>query len=476
MRNHLKLIHKVCFTNSAPKQSKAVVSQSKPECRDVALGGPLLNDMFTDSSDLQQFDIGLDQNLLLDNDNLTVENLLSENVKDLDHFNFEIDDNQKQFICDICLKQFTKVKLLIIHLRHHTGDFMCTKCLKIFCRKENLKSHICNTNNLLNCDLCGRNFTQRKYLSRHMEAIHKKKYRCVSCNKHYYSNKELQEHNCSKVPLSEKERYSCHICDKLFYREIYLKRHLKTHKEKTRISKHCSITCDVCGMYLVSSSYYSHKKKHGEPTYTCEICNKKFYRSDILKEHQIIHQADIQFECNICYKKYKSQKILNVHMKHHNNAKAYKCSECDAAYNVRPSLIRHIRKFHEKTSEKKPENTKFYNCPVCHKSIKLRSSLLRHLRRAHQEVTNIDLSAIRPVKQNVEDTSNEIEKLLNHVENNTKINKNAVDSLVEELDIDKDDKEAKQVCLSIPELTDNYQEITLGRYNCFFRVFITFYR
>lgn len=136
------------FSTSQPKSSKNVESTINTPCKDVALGGPLLNDMFTDSSDLQQadlnqFDLSMDnQNLLLDNDNLIVENLLSENVKDLDHFNFEIDDGQKQFVCDICLKQFTKVKLLIIHLRHHTGDFMCYKCLKVcYYREKNLCFH-----------------------------------------------------------------------------------------------------------------------------------------------------------------------------------------------------------------------------------------------------------------------------------------------------------------------------------------------
>lgn len=108
--------------------------KTKIQSRDVTLGGPLLN-MCMDPSDLNlnQLDVGLDTNnlLLLDSDNLLVDNLLNDNVKDLDHFNFEIDDNQKQYVCDICLKQFNKVRLLIIHLRHHTGDFFCFKCLKV---------------------------------------------------------------------------------------------------------------------------------------------------------------------------------------------------------------------------------------------------------------------------------------------------------------------------------------------------------
>jgi hypothetical protein len=287
------------FSTSQPKSSKNVESTINAPCKDVALGGPLLNDMFTDSSDLQQadlnqFDLSMDnQNLLLDNDNLIVENLLSENVKDLDHFNFEIDDGQKQFVCDICLKQFTKVKLLIIHLRHHTGDFMCYKCLKIFCRKENLTSHICNISFYHKCTLCDRNFTQRKYLSRHLEAVHNKKFNCVSCGKYYYSNKELLEHNCSKIPIVDKEKFICPICDKHFYRDIYLRKHLRRHGARSsKTSKSVGVTCEVCGLFLKKkNSYNLHKKKHEEPSHTCEICNKKFYRRDLLKEHVLTHQV-----------------------------------------------------------------------------------------------------------------------------------------------------------------------------------------
>ncbi|XP_044268277.1 PR domain zinc finger protein 15-like [Tribolium madens] len=473
LKNHLKIVHKMFMTSSS-KTSKSIVSPTKTDSRDVVLGGPLLNDMFTDSSDLQQFDLLDNQNLLLDSDNLTVENLLNDNVKDLDHFNFEIDDSQKQFICDICFKQFNKMKLLIVHLRQHTGDFMCFKCLKIFCRKENLKSHICNLRVRHRCNLCDRSFTQPKYLSRHLGAIHNKKYSCVSCGKNYYSNKELLEHNCSKIPIADKERFMCPICDKLFFREIYLKRHLKTHDQKGRNSKPTQITCDICGLNLIYTSYFSHKKKHEEPSYVCEVCNKKFHRADSLREHILVHQSN-EYECNICHKKYKTKKALNYHIKQH-NVGSYKCSLCDATFKLSQSLNRHVRNFH-KEKVKPNKNMEYYNCPICQKSIKLRSSVLRHLKKAHPEVTNIDLNAIRPKlytnkNENTKNNNNEsseiddqINNLLNNAQNNSAINKNAVDSLVEELDINNKNeiKQTGEVCVSIPDLTENYQEITLDK-------------
>ncbi|XP_063902821.1 zinc finger protein 569-like [Zophobas morio] len=499
LKNHMKFVHKVVFATTAPKPPKTVDAVAKTQCKDVALGGPLLNDIFTDSSDLQQsdlnqFDLNIDnQNLLLDNDNLTVENLLNENVKDLDHFNFEIDDSQKQFVCDICLKQFTKVKLLIIHLRHHTGDFMCYKCSKIFCRKENLLTHICNINAQQRCNLCDKSFTQKKYLSRHLQAIHHKKFHCVSCNKSYHSNKELLEHNCSKVPVADKEKFMCSICNKHFYRERYLKKHLQTHGPRTKTTKTVNVTCDVCGLHFQSrNSYYLHKKKHEEPSYSCETCNKKFYRQDILNEHVLIHMESDQFECNTCQKKFKSKKVLRNHVKSHDSLNSVKCSICDITFKSRPSLNKHVRNFHSGSS-----TIEYYYCPVCNKSIKLKSSVLRHLRKVHPDVSSIDVNCIKPkivsnsdlirinkrnpvssknrskkkINVNVEcnnlqsELDDQINNLLNSAENNSAIQKHAVDSLVQELDIDrkKEQKQAREVCLSIPDLTDNYQEITLDK-------------
>lgn len=152
MKNHQKIVHNtpvsLTLTQTAVKNAKT--KQTVNNEKDVSVGGPLLNDLFNcdslDNSNLllqstsiiNQFDItsNIDNqnHLFLDSDvnNLNVENLLNETVKGFDHFNFEIVDSQiKQYVCDICLKQFTKLKYLILHLKHHTADYMCQKCYKV---------------------------------------------------------------------------------------------------------------------------------------------------------------------------------------------------------------------------------------------------------------------------------------------------------------------------------------------------------
>lgn len=104
------------------------------------LGGPLLNDVLTDSmdntnlllhqTDITRFDPHNMENNLLDNDNLnlTVDNFIED---DDDKFNFNIDEDKDEYVCDICLKPFVKLKRLVQHLQKHTGKYTCSECLVV---------------------------------------------------------------------------------------------------------------------------------------------------------------------------------------------------------------------------------------------------------------------------------------------------------------------------------------------------------
>lgn len=135
------MVHSNIAINGSTTIEKPIVEMEKDNNndKDALVGGPLLNDILSDSLDntnvlLQQtdFDMGLgNQNIMLETENLNVDNLLSDNVKELDHFNFEIDENQEQFICDICLKEFPKLRSLILHLNKHIGKYCCHICKKV---------------------------------------------------------------------------------------------------------------------------------------------------------------------------------------------------------------------------------------------------------------------------------------------------------------------------------------------------------
>lgn len=127
------------------KESEISISKIKElDTKDTSVGGPLLlNNITADSLDnssllLSQADLlrvdlkGIEnQNIMMETENLNlnVDNIINENVKQLDHFNFELNElESEQLICDICLKSFGKLKSLIRHLEQYTGKFMCQQC------------------------------------------------------------------------------------------------------------------------------------------------------------------------------------------------------------------------------------------------------------------------------------------------------------------------------------------------------------
>ena len=143
LQKHLQIVHgdsnNIQFTGS--KISPFSIHCGGNKFNESSLGGPLLNDILTDSTDnthlllpqmeLSQFDIcHIDnQNVLLEteNMNLSVDNLLNENG----NFNLDIGEFKEQIVCDICLKPFMKIKCLIQHLQKHTGRFKCPECLLV---------------------------------------------------------------------------------------------------------------------------------------------------------------------------------------------------------------------------------------------------------------------------------------------------------------------------------------------------------
>lgn len=135
----MTVIHQKPKTTTVPSDQKP--PSSPPHSgSDFGPGGPLLNIISNDSLDnsnmlLRQTEIDLNNDstdALLETENLNVDNLLNEeNVRGLDHFNFDIDESTDQFVCDVCLKPFGKLPLLVQHMRLHTGQYTCLCCYKV---------------------------------------------------------------------------------------------------------------------------------------------------------------------------------------------------------------------------------------------------------------------------------------------------------------------------------------------------------
>ncbi|CAG9859529.1 unnamed protein product [Phyllotreta striolata] len=375
-QKHVKIVHEKVITDKTPTQIalKSSTSNNVEKSADLSnenyVGGPLLtNEVNYDSTDntglvLPQTDMD-HQNMQFEQDNLNMESILSESVKDLDNFNFELVENDtEQFVCDICLKVFKKVKSLIQHMNKHTGKFTCIECNKVFARQENLNYHSCKLLYKFQCYHCSKLFYQKKYLSRHMKLFHNKQTNGEETDapKETNSNPSIQHVQCSK-------------CSKMFAHKSNLIIHLKTHLPREKY------ICPICDKLLISQkTFVKHYKLHKDPVVKCTTCDKILNRKDTLKYHmESVHSGNEEI-CSDCGKPMKTKKILNTHKKAHETTKTYDCPRCTLKFNRSFNLTRHIKVVHE---SKKIDADKKFACAICDRKFKFNKSLTRHIRTIH---------------------------------------------------------------------------------------------
>ncbi|KAJ8951838.1 hypothetical protein NQ318_019813 [Aromia moschata] len=528
LNKHLRFVHGNTPKKSAETTKDPQVPAPKQKEREsketTSVGGPLLlNDIIPDSldnsslflpqTDISQFDLSSidNQNILLESDNLNLnmDNILTENVKGLEPFNFEINVPETgQLVCDVCLKSFVKLRSLIMHIEQHTGKFLCYGCNRVFARKENMVHHACNSFYKVKCPLCERIFFQKKYLTQHMKLFHEKRFTCANCQTFFNSESKFEGHSCPRAPSNKRGGVPVHLVPQ---GKKGLAEHLARHKKKDA-SKDSRYVCAVCNTTLsCMGTYLRHARLHeGNVSHPCDLCGKVFARSDTLAVHKKdVHSSkDKEEACDVCSKTFRSRKLLNAHMETHRADKPHKCPVCQAAFKQRSNLTRHIRRHrppHERLESLFRDDVEVYQCPKCDRNMKLKSSLRRHMRIFHPE-DDLTHEAMRPrvgrlgakappeghesdesvmdLKQTIEnmdfntdevnncgennDINMEIDKLLDNAENIDGFLNESGDKIVESL-ISIAAKQnhlssvgcqyvTKEVCLSMPDLNGGDQD------------------
>lgn len=75
----------------------------------------------------------------------------------------------------------------------------------------------------------------------------------------------------------------------------------------------------------ISSSFLYHcivieqKDSSDSSVHHCEVCNKTFSRSSLLKQHSVIHMGNkrFKFRCEVCGKMFRTRSHLRDHMRIH---------------------------------------------------------------------------------------------------------------------------------------------------------------
>lgn len=173
-----------------------------------------------------QSDHGEENNIKIQEVPLKAQIVLNCNI----HYEQVSQNNQKQYLCDICSKTFQSMSGLRFHMKSHYDS----------------KPYA--------CQYCGKSFAIPSYKKRH-ERIHmdKKSFVCHICSIAFKSPNGLKYHMRTHTGEAN---YHCDTCSKSFTRYKYLKEHAFTHTgQKPFICKLCS------SAYSNSGTLFVHKKK-----------------------------------------------------------------------------------------------------------------------------------------------------------------------------------------------------------------------
>ncbi|CAH2219112.1 PR domain zinc finger 15-like isoform X1 [Pelobates cultripes] len=310
----------------------------------------------------------------------------------------QLGDHKRIFQCNICTKVFRNSSNLSRHVRSH-GDklFKCEECSKLFSRKESLKQHVSykhSRNDIdgeyrYRCATCEKAFRVEAFLEFHNCRTDDKSFQCEMCYRFFSTNSNLSKH---KKKHGEK-KFACEICNKLFYRRDVMLEHHRRHLEGVRRVKRESMhqntdnsikykkepsACPVCGkMFSCRSNMNKHLLTHGDKKYTCEICGRKFFRVDVLRDHIHIHFKDIA----LMNDQQREEFIGKIGISSEDNddnsdgsldleLHKYSCKRCQISFARGKEYLKHIMDVHAENG---------YDCNICHRRFALKATYHAHM-------------------------------------------------------------------------------------------------
>ncbi|XP_035035394.1 PR domain zinc finger protein 15 [Hippoglossus stenolepis] len=314
----------------------------------------------------------------------------------------KVREHKRVYRCSLCNKVFQNSSNLNRHIRSH-GDklFKCDECDKLFSRKESLKQHISykHSKNMpdqdykYKCNTCEKSFRLENALKFHNCRTDDKTFQCDICSRFFSTNSNLSKH---KKKHGEK-LYSCEICNKMFYRKDVMQEHHRRHgvgpkhmkredleangEEGTKYRKEPS-PCPICGkVFSCRSNMNKHLLTHGDKKYTCEICGRKFFRVDVLRDHIHVHFKDIALmdeqEREVFIKKIgisagdsddtdEDDDEDEDDPEHHK----YNCKKCQLSFAKGREYLKHIMEQHKERG---------YGCGICNRRFALKATYNAHL-------------------------------------------------------------------------------------------------
>lgn len=162
------------------------------------------------------------------------------------------------------------------------------------------------------------------------------------------------------------------------------------------------MVCPICGKLVRTNAYKEHEDAH--KLYACTMCNEEFKTSDLLQQHQQLHEVN-KYPCTDCSLSFVRPIDLASHSRKHSSLRGLQCPFCDFATPFTGRMTKHIRR-HENNYHFKCDicgkgfasgnfykdhmdihyGIKKFECHICHKKFVCKRYLQVHLKLNHKDI------------------------------------------------------------------------------------------
>ncbi|XP_062553369.1 transcription factor grauzone-like [Armigeres subalbatus] len=228
----------------------------------------------------------------------------------------------------------------------------------------------------LSCDLCSEPLEDFTELRKHYKYVHDEQGYLKCCNKKIFKKCWMIEH--IQLHLNP-DAFHCDICNKSYSSSKVLKEHTK---EVHSPNESRPFKCDVCLKPFVSNAHLNAHIMVAHGSVPCPQCPKVLASQGSLKKHLVaMHGDGEQHVCEVCARVFRSKQCFDTHVKGHLGTRTenrVQCSVCSVWLTDKYCLTKHVRRMHIQ-----PEVA--LSCELCSKQVRNQDALNCHMRRAHTE-------------------------------------------------------------------------------------------